>query len=221
MRREETELLAQELVHGLEPVTVIPRLRWVALAIGLVGLAAATPVIALTGLRPDVRALEAGLPYAGVIGGLLAFATGGVLAALAASVPGRRAMRVIGLATIAVAFAVWVPAGLGLAAAGQPVGPVDRAWLGVTAYCLGIATLVGVLPALALARWVARAFAFRPGPAVALGASAVAAFGSCAVHLTCLADEVLHIGVGHVFGPLAIGAGVGLLLWRLTPRRAP
>ncbi len=213
-RESDTEKLVGALARDLMPVQRIPPLRRVALGKGLLALSLAAAAVGVLGLRPDVRALAFGASYAGIIAGLWLFALGGLLAALGASVPGRQSVSHQGLAAMALALALWLGSGLAMLRQGAPIGPLDAAWLGLTGYCLAIASAVGLLPALALLRFVTRAFPYRPAVALGVGAAGMVAFGSLSVHLTCSADELLHVASAHLVGPIAAGALLGLALLR-------
>jgi hypothetical protein len=208
----ESERLVRELARDLVPVRRIPRLRVVALLLAAGALCLSALVVSVLGLRPDVRAGTASASYLGIVAGLGLFSLGGLVAALGASVPGRAALVRAGLAALAAAVALWMAALVAQLGGGARLGPLDSAWLGTSARCLLIATGVGMLPALALLRFVGSAFAVNPRVAVGIGAAGMVAFGSLSVHLTCSADEVLHVATAHLMGPLVVGALLALLL---------
>ena len=212
MGERKTEQLVLELARELIPVRRIPRLRVVALVLSVGALCLAALVVAVLGLRPDVRTGTASASYLGIVAGLGLFSLGGLAAALGASVPGREALTRAGLAALVASLAVWMAAGAAQLGGGARLGPLDGAWLGTSARCLLIATGVGLLPVLALLRFVGSAFAVSPRIAVGVGAAGMVAFGSLSVHLTCSADEVLHVASAHLIGPLVVGALLGLML---------
>ena len=207
-----TERLVRELARDLAAVRRIPRLRVVALVLTAGALCLAALVVAALGLRPDVRAGTASASYLGIVAGLGLFSLGGLAAALGASVPGRELLARVGLAALAAALAIWMAALFAQLGGGARLGPLDGAWLRTSARCLLIATGVGLLPALALLRFVGSAFAVNPRVAVGVGAAGMVAFGSLSVHLTCSADEILHVASAHLIGPLVMGTLLGLLL---------
>ena len=215
---QETEQFAGQLARSAGRVRRIPRLRIVSAGLLAGGALVAGLWVAYLGLRPDVGALEAGAPYTAVLVGLAVFAVGGVLAALGASVPGRQRLLHVGLGALALSLVVWIPTAVAMVLQGNAVGPVDAMWLRSSLSCFGIATAAGFLPAIALLAFILGAFAYRPLLALGIGGAAMVAFGSGAVHLTCSADEVFHVSLAHVVGPLLAGALLGALL--LYVRRA-
>lgn len=215
----ETSAFARELARGLDPVRRMPRLRTIAAAVSLVALCISALIVIDLGLRSDVRSLEMGLPYLGVLIGLLLFALGGLLAALGTSVPGREAIARAGLGALVLAATAWLLAAGAMAVGEAPIGPLDGTWMGTSLACLGLATGVGFIPAIVLLSFIVGAFPYRPGLAVGIGGAAMVAFGSGAVHLTCASDEIMHVALGHVVVPLAAGAVIGFLF--LALRRSP
>ncbi len=164
---------------------------------------------ALLGLRGDAMP---DFPFVGVVAGLLVFGVGGLVSALGASIPGREALSRVGLAGVALAAVLWSAALLAAPVGDIGIGPFDSAWVEATFSCLGMATGVGFIPAVALLAFVLGAFPYRPALAGGLGVAAMVAFGSGAVHLTCANNELFHVSIGHVIGPLASGALVGAFL---------
>lgn len=220
MSREETSQFAAALARTLRPVRRIPRLRLVAAGLSLWALLVAGTAVALLGARADVRALDMSLPFLGVIAALLVFGVSGLMVALGASVPGRQALSRAGMAGIWAALLIGVLAGTGLIAAEVPVGPIDSVWLGMSLSCLGVATGAGFLPAAALLAFILGAFPYWPKLAAGVGAAAMVAFGSGAVHLTCSSEEFFHISLAHVLAPLAAGALFGMLILYAQNRRS-
>ena len=207
--QQETRDYIAALARQLEPVRRIPPLRWAAAALSLVALFVAGLATALLGLRGDAMP---DFPFVGVVAGLLVFGVGGLVAALGASIPGREALSRVGLAGVALAAALWSAALLVALVGDANVGPFDSTWVGASFSCLGMATGVGFIPAVALLAFVLGAFPYRPALAGGLGAAAMVAFGSGAVHLTCANNELIHVSIGHVIGPLAAGALMGAFL---------
>ncbi len=212
----ETRDYAAALARHLEPVRRIPPLRWVAAALSLLALFVAGLATALLGLRGDAMP---DLPFVGVVAGLLVFGVGGLVSALGASIPGREALSRVGLAGVALAAVLWSAALLAAPVGDVGIGPFDSAWVEATFSCLGMATGVGFIPAVALLAFVLGAFPYRPALAGGLGVAAMVAFGSGAVHLTCANNELFHVSIGHVIGPLASGALVGAFLVIARQRR--
>ncbi len=202
----ETEQFAAALARILEPVRRIPPLRLVAAALSLAALFVAGIATAVLGPRDNVLA---SLPLVGGLAGFFMFGVGGLVAALGASVPGREDLSRVGFGGIAIALAIWAVSSIAALRGGGMVGPSDANWISATFTCLGLATAVGFVPAVALLAFVIGAFPYRPALAGGLGAAAMVAFGAGAVHLTCAHEGVFHVSLGHVIGPLVGGALVG------------
>ncbi len=86
------------------------------------------------------------------------------------------------------------------------MGPFDSNWISATFTCLGLATGVGFIPAVALLAFMIGAFPYRPALAGGLGTAARVVFGACAVPLTCAHEGVFRVSLGHVIGPLVGGS---------------
>ncbi len=223
MTERSSEALLRELARGLEPVRRIPRLRAglaAALGLWLVALAA-HQALGFPSPRLDAGAWRS-LSFLAVLAGLALLAGGGVLAALAAAVPGRehlgRAARggaLLGLALAAGAAAT--AAGGGLAAG---LGPA----FGTSAGCLLRAAALGLAPALAAAVFAARALPRRPLLTAAIAGLGGVGLGALAVHLSCAEGNALHVLLGHALAPLLAAALLALplaaLLRRAIRRRA-
>ena len=205
----ETEQFAAALARILEPVRRIPPLRLVAAALSLAALFVAGIATAVLGPRDNVLA---SLPLVGGLAGFFMFGVGGLVAALGASVPGREDLSRVGFGGIAIALAIWAVSSIAALRGGGMVGPSDANWISATFTCLGLATAVGFVPAVALLAFVIGAFPYRPALAGGLGAAAMVAFGAGAVHLTRAHENVFHVSLGHVIGPLVGGALVGAVL---------
>lgn len=204
----ETDDYIAILAGILQPVRRIRSLRLVAATVSLLALFVAGVAAALLGPRADVLA---SLPLVGGLAGFLMFGVGGLVAALGASVPGRRDLSRMGLAGIVLALAIWSFSGLA-ALRGGMVGPFDSMWFSATFTCLGLATSIGFIPAVALLAFVVGAFPFRPAVAGGIGAASMVAFGAGAVHLTCAHEGVFHVTLGHIIAPLLGGALLGAAL---------
>jgi hypothetical protein len=174
--------------------------------------------LALRGVRPD---LAEGLlmdPGAGPVLAALALAgVAGVVAALAAAVPGRerlaRAGLAVGLAGMGVA------AGVGTLLVVQSPPAAQEAPLSSDLSCLAVALVVGLLPALAVAVFAGRAAPHRPLVAVLAAAAGTAALGAVAAQASCPYADPEHLMLGHVLAPVA-GAVLLTLPLLLALRRA-
>ncbi len=90
MSREGTSELVERLSRELRPVQRIPRLRQAAGVVALLWLGVGALALALRGLRPDLlQQLQPASAFVVILMGLGLIAVGGVVAALATSVPGR------------------------------------------------------------------------------------------------------------------------------------
>lgn len=224
MSGDPTRRLIDALAQDLVPVRPIPPLRAGVAAVLGVGLAGALVLVLRTGMRPELTAAFASAPFASVGVGLLLAALGGVVAALAASVPGREREARAGTAIAAL--------GVLLAAGGAALLLALRGALGAGAWpgpvpisghlgCLARALALGLAPLAVASFYVVRAVP-RDARALALtGAAGCAALGALAVHLTCRVEGALHLLAGHALAPLAgllVGAPALWLLFRSVRR---
>lgn len=201
-----TERVLGDLVHGLEPVRLIPRLRTVALGAALLGGIAAAAVIELRGLRADL--LELRSPLRLIALGLLLAALGGIAASLGSAVPGRdRAARGGLVALIAGLVLSSGAAGWAILSTGAALS--DGLGLG----CLGTAVLAGVLPGAGLVAFLARAFPTSPAAALSAASGGAVALGGLSVHASCTVTGGLHLLVGHALGPFLGGAVLAVALY--------
>ncbi len=208
MSSRATETLLRELARELEPVQPIPKLRSTLIAVVSLWLIAVL-VDAWTGGPPPAIAGR-NLAFVGVLLGLISASAGATLAALAGAVPGRgdeakwgRALAVAGL-VLAAGVSLWAVAQVEAAASGVP-------WATNLA-CIRRATVLGILPALLVCAFLARAWARKPLVAAGLAATGCVALGSVAVHLSCPAGAGLHVLLGHAFAPLVTTAILALPL---------
>ena len=198
-----TEPLLRELVQGLAPVRRIPRLRTVvlgALALWLLMLGVQAllggprPLTVPGGFWSDPR-------FIGVLAGLLLTAGGAMATAVAGAIPGHEAVQRVGrrLALLGALLA----SGGGLWAVGRAelLGPA----LPMTSslQCMGRASALGVVPAVFLCAFLARAFERRPAVGAAFASLGAFALGALAVHTSCSNDEPLHLLLGHSLTPFA------------------
>jgi hypothetical protein len=217
MSGDATQELIRELASELKPVKPLPRLRFVALAVGLLWLAIAALEIALKGVAPTLReTLAMPVGAGGILAALLVAGAGGVAAALALAVPGRerlaRGAFALGVAGTALA------AGIGLAlVARSPLAewrlPDAHDWP-----CLATALAVALLPALALGWFGGRAAPFRPLSIALAAAAGAAALGGSVAQASCAASEPMHALLGHALVP-ALGAFALTLPLLLVLRR--
>ncbi len=208
MSSRATETLLRELARELEPVQPIPKLRSAAIAVVGLWLIAAL-VEGWTGGPPPAIAGR-NLAFLGVLLGLILASAGAILAALAGAVPGRAdearwggALAVAGL-VVAAAVSFWAVAQVEPTVSGVP-------WATSLA-CIRRATVLGILPALLVCAFLARAWVRRPLVGAGLAATGCVALGSVAVHASCPAGAGLHVLLGHAFAPLVTTAILALPL---------
>ncbi len=213
-----TDGLIDRLVAGLEPTTRLPRLRWVATGMLLMGGAMVALKLTLSGLRLDVRMLSVTPSYAAVLAGLALIAAGGLASALGASIPGRQSLRLCGIGALVGGAAALAGAAVGLALEMGPLGGLTLQGLGAGLTCLGNASLMAVAPALALGVFVLRAAPHRPLLALSAAAGGAAGIGASGVHLSCPSNDALHVLAFHALAPVVGGALLWLALWALKAR---
>jgi len=199
-----TERVLEGLVEDLAPVRRIPSLR-VVLG-GIATLWGAAVVVRWTtgaGTRPDTWTLLRTEPgFALIFVGLLVLASGALLLAAAASVPGREPTARIGrwLAwSGALLGCVVAPTWVLLHAAGGSIWPQQE-----DLYCVRGALRVAILPALAAVGFVFWAAPRRPAWIALLGVLGAAALGAVAVHTACPVEGARHWILGHALAPLQI-----------------
>lgn len=201
MPRPRYDVFIQQLVRDLKPVRPIPRLRWITAAVICVW-AATTAFAAL------VLGVEAPRTEGRLLLGLVALYTGlgtagvaGVVAALAAAIPGREGLtrRAAMTAALALALAAGVATGILrdsplVEAAAPPIAALR---------CLAVACLVASLPAIGVIGFGAHARTFRPLVLTLAAAAGTAALGGIAAKTTCPYGDLRHLMLGHVLAPAA------------------
>ena len=222
MSERPTESLLSELSRDLAPVRPMPRLR----TLVLVGLGAFALTLAVDGLLGHPLPLvAAGVAWAdagflSLLAGLLLTAGGAIVAALAGAVPGRERAAAAGwrVAVAGVAVAASAACWAFLRSAGADFGGAPDMGL----ECAGRASLLGVVPALVLCVFLARAFEQRPLLGAGAAAVGALALGAAAVHASCANGGVLHVLLGHWLTPFAaallLAAPLSLVVRRLSGR---
>lgn len=204
----DTDELISRLARDLEPVRVLPRLRWV--VAGLFALAAVAVVAAVLWLGPrsDLLAWAGSLSGFSVLTGTLGLALGTTLIGLGLSVPGRDELQRAGIWLTGFAGITFL---LGLLSAAS-AGPT-MAWQGLGP-CAVRAVSIGLLPALAAVVFTSRAYPQRSGLAFGLAAAGMAAAAAVGVHIVCPASAGAHIAAGHLLLPCLALAGLALIFQR-------
>lgn len=208
MSRELSQRI-EELAAGLTPVRRIPRLRAAAARVLLFAALAMALGSALLGVRADLADLIGRDPgFTATLAGLGLVGVGGVLAGLAAAVPGRELLARVALG---IGFAgVLVPGGVTLLLLASGPVPAEPA-LGEDAACLVSSSLMGLPVALVALAFVARGAAQRPWLAAWAAASGAVAVGAIAVHLGCPHDGLRHVLLAHALAPVSGGLLLGAL----------
>ena len=219
MSEERDRELIRALGEDLQPVEPIPRLRkalaWVLAA--WVGVVLAS--WAWAGLRPGgLTAMYSEGSIVFVVAALAAVGAAGWVAALAAAVPGREglAWRAFLVGALSAAAAAGFGTFLIVAAPGHGPGAPVAAHVS----CLVRACGVGLLPALVLAGFAARAAPYRPLVVVLGAAAGAAALGAVAAQATCPFGDPIHLMLGHILAPVA-GALVLTFPLLVAMRRLP
>ena len=199
-----------ELVRGLQPVRRVPRLRVAAAWLALLWSLAVLVAVLARGFRPDLlQVIGSSGAFMVILAGLGLIGVGGVLAALASSVPGREpAVRMgLGLGLVGVLLATGVGGLLVLWEAGSEtlICPFTN-----DLACFGMACLVALPPALGALTFVSRGSAFRPLLAVLTCVAGAVGLGALLVHLTCAEPNPRHIILSHTLAPLLAVVVLGL-----------
>jgi hypothetical protein len=208
-----TSRLIEQLARDLEPVRRVPRLQHGVLAVGSLAAVSGALALILGGFRADLPRLVAqSLPYNVLLASLALVGASGVLAVLAASIPGRE---VLARASLSVAVAALLTAlGSAVAQLGLAASPLPaEAGLFYDAACLAHSCGVALLPACAGVALVSRGAPFRPLAIVAGTAAASVGAGAMFVHLSCDCDGLRHLLVSHAGAPLLGGLLLTLPLY--------
>jgi len=177
--RDETHDFVRELARDLAPVERIPRLRTAAAAVLALWAVVAVSLVAWKGGVPALWSADRLTSGAGaILLGLCLAGVGGVVAALAAAVPGRGALARTGSALLGAGLLV--AAGLGALLLRDDPSAVLASSLASDAACLSLGLVVAALPALGALLYVARAAPARPVAAlVGVGVGCVGCGGRC------------------------------------------
>ncbi len=218
---ERIDGLIEELTSDLQPVRRISRRRTIALGVLLSSGLGGAALLAISGARPGLLELELEPQYLAVLAGLCLMAFGGLAATLGASVPGREKLGRSGGAALLLGLILAAGTGFLLYASASGMPPLEGGWSWLGMRCLLKAGALAVLPAALLGRFVQRAAPFRPRAALAAAAGGALAFGTVTVHLSCPADDALHVLVFHSLTPILGGAALFGALYLLVPLRKP
>jgi hypothetical protein len=215
MSSENTTQLIGKLAENLAPVRRIPRLRQAVLGVIVLWLVVGALALALRGVRPDLlEVLAPGSAFVVILIGLALVASGGVLAAMATSVPGRE-----GAARVSLALGlggVVLAGGVGAILVLREAGPMPTSCpFANDVACFAVCCLLALPPALAVLTFVSRGAPYRPLLAVLAATTGAVALGAMLVHVSCPATSARHLILGHALAPL-----VGALLLTLPFRAA-
>ncbi len=202
---EATSQLIERLTGELEPVRRILRLRAAAAGVALLALSAAAFALEVRGPRADLLDALARSPgFAAILVGLTLVGLGGVVAALASSVPGRERAARAGVA--AGLLGVLLAGGVGavlLLSGTLPLGPI-ASW-STDLECLTLSLLLALPPALGALAFLVRGAPYRPLLAVLAAATGAVAAGALVVHLSCPCSDARHLILAHALAPVAGG----------------
>lgn len=218
MNPRSTEHVIRELSERLQPTRRIPRLRTAAWGVALLWMLAAAVALAVRGLRPDLLALlQPASAFTAILLGLALVAVGGVVAALAASVPGREwAGRLgLGLGLLGVLLAAGVGGLLVVREAGAevPACPFEN-----DLACFSVACLIALPPALGVLTFISRGAPVRPLLAVLTAGTGAVALGALLVHMSCPETSPRHVILSHTLAPM-LGGLLLTLPFRAVLRR--
>jgi hypothetical protein len=210
---ERTDALIAELARGLPRVRRLPSLaRVAAIVVGAgLGLTALNAVIGAFAKehfpKPDFGPVDEWTlaAHALLAGGALAFALG-------ACVPGRERLARGG--AWAIALAALALAGIAAVRIAAWPGPasVETTWLARTIGCSLSCVVPGIVPAVLLVRFAARAVPRRAGLVLAIASVASLALLSAPGVVACAYPDELHHVLSHALVPLLGGIVVWLAL---------
>lgn len=199
---EPTERLVQSLASDLAAVRPLPPLRRMLAGIGGLGLVAFGFAFWLRGASPQPFQVASSHPaYLCIWIGLLAVAVGGLVAALAGAVPGRRVAARTGVALMTAGALLAIAVGGLLAFAGAEAGGAAAAPR-AAGICASLALALGIPAAVVGLGFVLRGWPARPLACLLAAAMGAGALGACVTHMTCVQVDALHLMLGHVLGPL-------------------
>ncbi len=202
MSEDNTKTLIDRLARDLAPVKPIPRLRAALVGIVALWILVGGVALAIRGLPENLaHVLATNVAFDLVLAGLVLTGVGGLVWALAASVPGRE-----GPANWGRFFAfsgVVLGAGLGgFAIRGEIAAPSSP--FASDMICLGWSGLIALIPGVAAVAYVARAFPTHRGWILAAGAAGATALGAIIVHLSCPYMGFRHLLFAHALAPAIV-----------------
>lgn len=217
-----TEALIHELAADLPPVKPLGRLRDTIVAALGISLPFYLYWFITSGVRRQFRQGE--LPdgvYLMVASALLLVAAGGLLAGLAAAIPGREDASQLGrnlfLSGLAAGLSVL---GYHWALGSTSVFEVSRS----SAQCAMGAAMLAIPSALLVARFTARGAALHFPRALSLACAGGMGVSAGVIHLTCSHADPIHLVLGHALAPFAgglvvlTGLSIAVGLASLLPR---
>jgi len=216
-RARETDDFVRELARDVTPVERLARLRggvlgvlalWGALALGAVALKGVSATFA------DPARWASG--FGAVLAGLSLVGVGGVVAALATTVPGREATARAASALLGLGLLLSVGLGAWLLH-GDPAS-ASPASAGSDLRCLVVGLVIALLPSAGALLYVARAAPAHPAVSLATIGAGCVALGAATAQLGCMDPAFRHVLVSHALAP-AIGAAVLLAPLRLAFHR--
>lgn len=202
----ETESLIHELAANATPVRPLPNPwkrtgLWLAVAVPYVAL-----IVILMSPRPDLAMQLADSRFQVELVAALATAVLAAVAAFACTVPGRsRAICLLPMAPLA----IWLASlGYGCLQDWRVLGP-EALRLRVDWDCLPAASLVGIVPALAIVTMLRRGAPLFPRATLALAGLAVGALAQAGMQVYHVGDISLMVLVWHLGSVAALAAVAG------------
>jgi len=197
-----TERLIESLGADLVPPRPLPRLRS-AFAIVLTVWATMVGLVAVgTHFSINYNALMGSRFYLGCFVGLVIASLGGTASALAAGIPGRERLEIVGIGIAA--FGLFAGA-LACVIAMQSLG-VDAIAADPTrdAMCFEEGALLSLLPAGVILSFMVRGWTARPFRAALIALLGSGALGALIVHLSCGFLAPKHLILGHLSVPIVL-----------------
>ena len=210
MKEDQTNVLVESITQELSPVRKIPALRtvllsvvgaWLLVLLLVLGRSAAKQQIVMPGI-------SAGL----VIVALFSLGFFGIIAGLAAAVPGReRLFR----NSFRISLLGWF-AGIGMSVAYLVVAASSsHASLGDDFMCLAKSGLLGLVPLAMALLFVLRGVGWQLLHSLALVLASCVAMGGIVVQMSCTHLGLRHLLMGHGLAPWAVACLLGVPLFLL------
>lgn len=215
---DRTSRLIQTLTRNLQPVRRLPRLRVAVTLALLIAAVTGASLLAVDGLRADLPSmLRSSMGFSVIVVGLALVALGGVVAALATSVPGREPAARAGLIMGLVGVGLTTVVGSIFLLRGPAAFAPEPSYL-ADVNCLSVSCLLSLPPAIGVLAFISRAAPHRLLLTVLAAVTGTVALGALAVHLSCPCVGARHLILGHALAP-AMGAMILTVPFHAALRR--